>query len=141
MDLTECKDIVRAFFKEHKISDKLKENKQLFYNNKSYFIRPDEAFLYKDHVIIIEYESTKRPVESISKYWWLFKVKKWNKQRIKIKYCIFIIKDHGEKIRSKTVIILGKALARKYPNLFEFNYLLPKKICKENIIEKLKNLL
>lgn len=141
MKLKECKDIVHAFLNKHNICVKLIEDKQLVYKHNHYHIRPDEAFLYNNNVIIIEYESTPRPVESISKYWWLLKNTNWLENKTKIKYCIFVLEDHNQNIRRETVIILGEELETKYQEYFEFNYLLPEKICSENIIEKLKNLL
>lgn len=88
---------------------------------KNYRIRPDEAFYFEDKVILIEFESNKRLVESISKYWWLFRDTDWRNNQIKLELHFVILKSHDDEIRERSVQILGEELS-KQENGFKFFY-------------------
>ena len=82
---------------------------------------PDEAFYFEDKVILVEFESNKRMVESISKYWWLFRNTDWLKNKIKLELHFVILKSHDDQIREESVQILGNELAKQEAN-FKFHY-------------------
>ncbi len=88
----------------------------------NYRIRPDEAYYFEDKVILVEFESNKRLVESISKYWWLFKSTDWRSNNIKLELHFKILKSHNDEIREESVRILGEELSRQEPNFTFFYY-------------------
>ncbi len=102
------------------------DNKKLLNNGHSFQIKPDDAFYFSDKVIILEYENNLRPVESISKYFWLFEKTEWLNEKLKISLLLTInnrrlAEDY--KIRTESIQILGAELQKKYPFLFDFHFL------------------
>jgi len=133
MEIKQCKTVVKTFLNKKK-SKLYASNKQLVLNKKKYRIRPDDIYYFSEFVLLIEYENNKRPVESISKYWWLLeKIKKDGICCDKLKFCIFLINNNIDEIRKESVRILGDELSKKYPDIFEFHYLMPENISKNNI--------
>src|SRR3954469_1038865 len=94
---------IRQDFKCHK------KGCMLRFNSNNYRIMPDDAFYYPDKVLLFEYEKNKRPVESISKYFWLLKETPWLEENVKIKLLITINnkKLGNDRIRTKSTKILG----------------------------------
>lgn len=87
-----------------------------------YRIKPDEAFYFKDKIILIEFESNKRLVESISKFWWLYKDTDWPKHEIEVELHFVILKSHRSEIRERSVQILGEELSKQVKNFNFFFY-------------------
>ncbi len=133
MKISECKIIVHSFFDEDNKYLEHLDNKQLQLNKIKYRIQPDDTYIFKTKVIAIEYEKTKRPVESISKYWWLFTRTDWLEHAILLKTAILILNPKPNLIREDSLKILGEELALEYPKYFEFFYLPYNKIDKDNI--------
>src|SRR5690606_6249239 len=96
-------------------------DKQLVVNNKKYSIRPDEYFLF-DNIIVVEYENTKRPVESISKYWWLFHKTDWLSNNIEMSLIFISVYPKANRIRKESILILGKELESKFSNKLKFYF-------------------
>jgi hypothetical protein len=139
-------NLARDIVLEYSASKKYLEHrndKSLILNGSNYRIRPDDAFYQKDCVIAIEYESNKRPVESISKYFWLFENTDWLKNTVTI-HLLFIITnpDLSKKyeIRLKSIQILGNHLQNMYPKNFKFRYLDYSEINHQNITTRLNDL-
>jgi len=126
MTIEEAKNTIINLLKNDRSIVERKSDKRLIVNGYNYQIRPDEAFYYNDKVFIVEYENNKRPVESISKYHWLFKETAWLNQGLVI-YLLFIIcnEDLERKypIRTKSVEILGYDLSQKYQEKFNFSFI------------------
>lgn len=125
MELNQCKTIVQHLFTQHCGSADPIENKQLVVKNQEFQIRPDHAYFFDDLIVVIEYENTKRPVESISKYWWLFENTGWRTLNLRMQCLVFLLRADLNKIRAESVKILGTELATKYPSLFKFQCLMP----------------
>ncbi len=109
-------------------------------NGRNYRIMPDDAFYHSDRVLLFEYENNKRPVESISKYFWLFNNTEWLKENIKIKLLLTINNQEVEAeyaIRTESIQILGKKLNQEYPNNFDFHFLNYSELTEENLLAKL----
>ena len=94
-------------------------------------IKCDIFYKYPDKLIVIEIEQTKRPVESITKYWWLLESTDWyvNYEGLKIQYLIifrpFKYKDKWKmqmESRREQVKLIGTYLSEKY-DFFNFNEL------------------
>ncbi|MDM1050357.1 MULTISPECIES: hypothetical protein [Sphingobacterium] len=84
MTINETKKIVSSYFEKNTTCIECKSDKKLIVNSNKYRIRPDDAFYFANKVFIMEYENNLRPVESISKYFWLFRQTDWLKENIKI---------------------------------------------------------
>ena len=85
MTITECENIIIPYFKNNFMDYEHSHGKKLIVNGSNYRIRPDDRFRNNHQMIIVEYENTKRQVESISKYWWLRKNTSWIDESIVIK--------------------------------------------------------
>ena len=96
--------------------------RRLIWEQKNYRIMPDEAFYFKDKIVLIEFESNKRLVESISKYWWLYKSTDWRSNNIKLELHFKILKSHNDEILEESVRILGDELSKQEPDFFFFYY-------------------
>src|SRR5436853_3685197 len=83
----------------------------LIWEGKNYRIKPGEAFYFKDKVLLVEFESNRRLVESISTFWWLFKETDWPNNEIGLELHFVILKSHFDEIRERSVQILGEELA------------------------------
>jgi hypothetical protein len=134
MKLDLCKSIVQTFIEQLGGFGKHLSNKQLVVRDMRFRIKPDDAYIYNDRVLIIEYENTKRPVESISKYWWLFEKNQWKSLQVKMCYCIFLLGRDSNEIRRESILILGRELSAKYPDLFFFYCLDQHEISETTII-------
>jgi len=65
MTVIEAKSIVKSYFEKLGLAHK--DNQVLKIGAKNYRIIPDDVFIEGAFLYIVEYENTKRPVESISK--------------------------------------------------------------------------
>jgi len=122
MTINDTKQIVALYFEE-KDHISHKWDKKLVINERKYRIRPDDAYYFANKVIIVEYENNLRPVESISKYLWLFKRTNWLNENVKISLLITINKKKTESnyaIRIESIRELGNMLKELYPNHFDF---------------------
>jgi hypothetical protein len=125
MNLTETRDLVTPFLSSYQFIDH-QYDKVLRCNGESFRIRPDDMYLFKDRILIVEYENNKRPVESISKYFWLFENTKWLQLNMPIHLMLIItnkIVEEKYKIRTESIKILGDALEAKYSKLFKFIFI------------------
>jgi hypothetical protein len=126
MIIEDTRQIVLSFFKTNRDVLVHRYNKKLVSNEYSFQIKPDDAFYFQDKVIIVEYENNLRPVESISKYFWLFKNTEWSKVNFKMRLLLTINNKRlaeKYKIRTESIKILGAELQRQYPILFDFYFL------------------
>lgn len=126
MTIEETRQIVLSFFEKNRNVLVHTDDKKLFHNGHSFQIRPDDAFYFSDKVIIVEYENNLRPVESISKYFWLFEKTEWLNEKLKI--CLLLTINNRRlaedyKIRTESIQILGAELQKQYSVLFSFHFL------------------
>ena len=133
MDIIECKNIIRNYFNNKGDYQEHQDNQQLMLNGKKYRIQPDDTYIFEDRVVAIEYEKNKRPVESISKYWWLFYKTDWESNNIKMNYFILIIRHDLNEIREESIIILGDKLQKDKKDKFSFFYLSATELSEKNI--------
>ncbi len=124
MSLNEIREFVLDWSKGIKFNEHTYD-KSLKINGQNFRIRPDDTFYIDNEVIIVEYERTKRPVESITKYFWLFNNTDWLEYNRSIKLFFIIATDELKQnnIRVETVILLGNLLEKEYPNNFKFRFL------------------
>lgn len=103
-------------------------------------IRPDDTFYLDDQVIIVEYERTRRPVESITKYFWLLKNTEWLSLGIPIKLLFVIASPElkASNIRLETIVLLGDMLKEEYPQEFSFSFLYYPELSEQRIQTELK---
>lgn len=94
-------------------------------------IKCDIFYEYPGKLIVIEIEQTKRPVESITKYWWLIEKTDWYKkyEGFNIQYLIVFrpFKYKGKwkmqmESRREQVNLIGTYISEKY-EFFNFNEL------------------
>ena len=139
MEIIECENIVLMYFEDHFKNYEHSNNKELKINNSKYRIKPDDIFYFKDsnEIILIEYENTKRPIESISKYWWLLERTNWLNEEIKIQLLILGLYNKLNEIRNESIQILGSELKYKYSKDFDFFYIPWKNVSELEIIKKL----
>jgi len=123
MTITECENIIKLFFENNSQNYKHLHNRNLNVNNVNFRLVPDDRFDWNDDIILIEYENTKRPVESISKYWWLFKNTDWLKKDKRIKLLVIGLNEAHKGIRDETLRILGSELELLFKNAFKFFYI------------------
>lgn len=121
MTVIEAKGIVKSYFE--KLGLVHKDNQVLKIGAKNYRIIPDDVFIEGAFLYIVEYENTKRPVESISKYWWLFQNTDWLANNLSIKLLFIGLNEAHDGIRGASVQILGRELSNKYPKRFSFFYI------------------
>jgi hypothetical protein len=140
MTITDCENIIKSYFENNFDKYEHLHNKKLIVNNSNYRIIPDDIFYYGKEMILIEYENTKRPVESISKYWWLLKNTKWLNEKIKIKLFIIGLNDAHKGIRDESVEILGSELKLKFPENIDFYYIPWNKVSEIEIIKILSQI-
>jgi len=118
-----------------------KDDSELTFGGKHYYIRPDCTYILPNKIVVFEIEKNIRPVESISKYWWLFKKTDWVSNNIKLICCIFLIERALDSpIRVEAVSILGEELEKLYPILFKFKCLTEKWIKECNLKELIRTL-
>ncbi|MFC0604964.1 hypothetical protein [Winogradskyella pulchriflava] len=143
MNIEQTQQIVHHFMKSSDFN-KHTEDKVLLLNRVSYKIRPDDSFYFKDKIILIEYENNLRPVESISKFYWLFEKTKWLQEAMPIHLLFIITNDRVEKkyrIRTESIEILGKKLMQLHPKHFKFSFINKSDISQIKIKSELKRLL
>lgn len=139
MTIAETRTVVNSYF-DSSMYIEYRCNKELIANDRKYRIRPDDAFYFTNKAFIMEYENNLRPVESISKYFWLFRQTDWLKENIKILMLITINNSTVEKehrIRVESVRELGMVLKQLYPNNFDFILLNYSELNSTNIIQSL----
>lgn len=141
MTIVETRQLILKYFEDNQNGFIHQANRMLKINDNKYQIKPDDAFYYANKVLLFEYENTKRPVESISKYWWLLKKINWLKEDIKIKFLITINNPKPNIIRTESIQILGEELKEKYPNNFDFHFISYSDLTPENIIAKLNEMI
>ncbi|MBL1410108.1 hypothetical protein [Sphingobacterium faecale] len=135
MTTNDTKQIVALYFEE-KNHITHKYDKKLIINNRKYRIRPDDAYYFANKVVIVEYENNLRPVESISKYLWLFRKTNWLNENIKISLLLTINNCKVEsdyKIRTESILELGELLKQLYPDHFDFSLLSYSDLDNDNI--------
>jgi hypothetical protein len=140
MELTACKSEVQGFFRSHGGFVTHIDNGQLIVAAQGFRIQPDDTYIFKDWVIVIEYEATKRPVESISKYWWLLEKTKWKSLNMRLSCLVLLLRPDLNDIRKESVLILGEELAARYPGLFSYRCLIPSAVSGETILGSLHDM-
>ena len=140
MTIEETREVIIPYFEERQGFLDYKHNEQLLINNNGYRIRPDDAFYYPDKVLLFEYENNARPVESISKYYWLLENTNWLKENIRIQFLITVNNANLNNIRSESIQILGEGLNQQYPNNFDFHFLNYAELTEENILAELNKM-
>ena len=142
MNLEDCETIVRAFYKQRNIAHVVESGAMLRQNGNPYHIEPDETYLDGNSVYVIEYEyGPKRPVESITKYWWLLHRTRWLEEGVKLKCALFLLSSKPGPLRLDTCALLGDELALKHPAAFEFACLMPSEVSEQSLNSTLKSLL
>lgn len=133
MDLPICQSIVQSFFLQHAPTARHSTEQNLTLNGRTYPVRPDDTYALSNALITIEYENAKRPVESITKYWWLLAATDWLTHGIALK-CIFLpLGTDFVRSRIEVIPILGHELVAKYPGAFEFFFLMPDQLTTASI--------
>ena len=125
MDILTCQSIVQAYFGLNAPGARHFTDQNLVVDGESYSIRPDDTYALRDAIVAIEYEDTKRPVESITKYWWLLMCTSWLTHKVPLKCVLFPLRDDFVRSRIEVIPILGRELAAKYPGAFQFYSLMP----------------
>ncbi|CAN5702674.1 hypothetical protein BH20ACI4_BH20ACI4_10710 [soil metagenome] len=138
MDIEETQQIILTYLEANHPFLNHTRDIALTYGNIPYQIRPDEAFYYQDNILLVENENNKRPVESISKYFWLFKNTNWLVTGLRIKLLLTINKEGINAIRTETIQILGNELTEKYPSEFDFCFIEFNDLNEETLISKLE---
>ncbi|MAN58311.1 MAG: hypothetical protein CMC08_00570 [Flavobacteriaceae bacterium] len=120
------------------------EDKALLLNGISYRLRPDDSYFFADKLVLIEYENNLRPVESISKFYWLFERTNWLKSEMPLHLLFIITNEKVEtkyNIRTESVKILGSRLMQLEPKYFKFSFINNSEISQTKIESELKQLL
>lgn len=134
MTNAECKKAIHQLFEKKNFSVHL-DNKALRVNGKSYRVQPDDAYYFLNQTIyLIEYEYNKRPIESISKFWWLFEDTDILDCVSMIKLLVITTNEKIGKIRNRSMEILGEELENKYPDKLKF-YFIPDYLLTVNSIK------
>ena len=140
MTIDKTRQIILSYFDNNKRFLVHNYDKKLISNGNTFQIRPDDAFYFNDKVIIIEYENNLRPVESISKYFWLFTKTEWLKENLRIILLLTVNNSRVEKnykIRTESIQILGHELKKQYPKLFDFYFINYSDLKKEKLVGEL----
>lgn len=138
LTISKCENIVQSYFSSVLRHYQHFHGRQLTMNNNKYMIQPDETYITKSEVIIVEYEKNKRPVESISKFWWLLKKTNWISEGVIIKMLLIGLNPVHKGIRSDSIEILGHELEKQFPDQFKFFYIPHDKVTTEEIMQNLK---
>jgi hypothetical protein len=133
MDIATCQSIVQTFFQQHLPSAEHMSEKELKVDGTNGHIIPDDTYEVSDCIIAIEYENTKRPVESITKYWWLLTCTNWLTHAKMLKVVLLPLRPDFVRSRIEVIPILGNQLAAMYPQYFQFYYLSPERMQSDNI--------
>lgn len=140
MTISECENIIKLFFKNNSQNYKQLHNRKLNLNNENFRIVPVDRFDWYDDIILIEYENTKRPVESISKYWWLLKKTDWLKKDKRIKLLVIGLNQAHKGIRDETLRILGSELELLFKDVFKFYYIPWNTVSEKEILKMLNKI-
>lgn len=141
MNNSECKAVVHNSF-SNRIFDKHIDNKALWVKGKNYRIQPDDAYyLGGEKIILFEYEYNKRPIESISKFWWLFRETDILNHIEKIKLLLITTNEDIGDIRNGSIEILGKELEKQYSDKFEFYFIPDDKVTSKAIEEMIEKMI
>jgi hypothetical protein len=142
MTIQETREVILLYFENNQNFLNNRTNHKLQFNNNGYRIRPDDAFYFPDQVLLFEYENNKRPVESISKYFWLLKETAWLNENVKIKLLLTINNETvgNNEIRVQSIKILGNILNQQYPNNFDFHFLNYNELTEENLLAELEKM-
>ncbi|MCH7838013.1 MAG: hypothetical protein IIC26_05830 [Chloroflexi bacterium] len=120
MDLKTCTELVQEVARA---AGPLSEQsrRQLKINGKAFRVMPDEHFVFPHGHLLVEYERNKRPVESISKYWWLQHKSNWLErgQRFAL---VLLVDSRVIESRAEAAELLGFELEKRYPETFAFFY-------------------
>ncbi len=138
MTKEETQKIILKYFRDFKP----KSGCELRFNKNKYRIKPDDAFYLSDKILLFEYENNKRPVESISKYFWLLNELDWLNENIKIKLLITINNEKlgNDKIRTQSILILGKLLKQIKSDYFDFHFLNFGELSEEALLAELEDM-
>jgi hypothetical protein len=140
MNLEQCKSTVQMCLRQFGGFNKHIDNGQLLVMHQGYRIQPDDSYIFNNRVIVIEYEKTKRPVESISKYWWLFENTSWKSLQMKMSCGLLLLNQDLNEIRTESVFILGRELEAKYPDYFKFSGIKPRELTEDNLRTLIENI-
>jgi hypothetical protein len=133
MRVLQCKQLVQSFFTQIGGYESHTESRVLRYNDRSYQIRPDDAYIFPDRIVCVEYEALKRPVESIGKYWWLFRRTEWPDEALEMYCFLFVLNRRTGQIPQESSVVLGEELSLLYPDSFQFRCLLPAEISEKRV--------
>lgn len=133
MRVLQCKQLVQSFFAEVGGYESHTESRVLRCRDRSYTIRPDDAYIFPDRIVCVEYEALKKPVESIGKYWWLFRRTEWLDEAMEMYCFLFVLNRRTGQVPGESSVVLGEELSRLYPNSFHFGCLLPGDISEKRI--------
>lgn len=133
MRVLQCKQTVQSFFEEIGGYESHTESRILRCDNRSYNIRPDDAYIFPDRIICVEYEALKKPVESIGKYWWLFKRTDWPDEALEMYCFLFVLNRKTGQVPGESCRVLGEELSRLYPDSFHFESLMPWEISEKGV--------
>jgi len=137
MRVLQCRQLVQSFFNDLGGYTGHTESRVLRCNNRSYNIRPDDAYIFPDRIVCVEYEALKKPVESIGKYWWLFKRTEWLDEALEMHCFLFVLNRKTGQVPGESSIVLGEELSRLYPDSFHFKCLLPGEASEKRILRLL----
>ena len=140
MTIKDCENIVNSYFENNLSFFKHTHTRKLVVNNSDYRIIPDDRYYGDNEMIFIEYENNKRPVESISKYWWLLKNTEWLKEKIKIQLLIIGLNEAHKGIRTESIQIIGSELKLKFPENIDFYYIPWDRVTKNEVLKVLNQI-
>lgn len=93
------------------------KGQELRVNGRRYGVKPDYTcyFPRMGVILALEDEKTKRPVESIAKYWWLYERTSWREEGLRL-LCYIVLSKWAikEPMRAETVEVLGRALEDRH---------------------------
>ncbi len=140
MTIEETRQIIIPYFEANQDFEHHKKGCMLKLNINKYRIMPDDAFYYPNKVLLFEYENTDRPVESISKYFWLLKGTTWLNEKVKIRLLLTINTAGINEIRIQSIPILGNLLNQLFPNNFDFHFLNYSQLTEKNLLVELEKM-
>ncbi len=140
MTIADTQKIIDSYLTTNSSFILRKSGKELSINNVKYYIKPDEAVYYSNQILIIEYENTRRPIESVTKYFWLIKNTGWINENLKINLLLTLNNsksDTGKQIRAESSQLIGNLLMELYPQHFNFFMIRYKDLSTEKIFNAL----
>lgn len=121
MDIDICKQLVRAVVSAENPAYHRSEQ-ALIIDQETFRIQPDEQFGFAGGELLVEYEKTRRPVESVSKYWWLFHTYPDLQEQRRLALVLILLDPKVNQIRAETVELLGEHLEALYRDYFSFHF-------------------